>query len=403
MFITYMSGGFVRTLLSNLLSRFGLVSLYILVANLVIYMPFLFVLIISTIKGKKHVKLFSFLFLFLGLAFLFWMTLLSHPLYEPYFTRRIFGVLDSVFRPDFGAVWGFLLIVASENKKRVNHNLHLGAFLLMIYCIYQYSIFLRTGYWTVYNYLGELENQSYSLDFSYSCCFCAEIFIVAYTNSHKNLDLVSIFISVLLMALGGSRGSLACLGAFIVLFYFKSFLLLPIRKRFFFAILFVIAVFVLYAAYPFIIAILSRLDSRSIQAILSGSIMEDNGRLHIYELAKSIIDYVPTLGYGPFGDRPYIAPYYYWGYVHSLYYEMIIDFGWTIGIGALVLILIRCIHVYLKGDKDDLAVISILVGMNVKLFISGSFWSHYQFWMLLAYIFIVVPIKGIPIQIKRGS
>lgn len=393
MFVTYMASGFLRTLLSIILSKLRMGSTHVLFANLIIYTPFFILLLYSLCCKKIFFGIKQFCFVFITMALLFFITWLLNPSYEVYLTRSVFGAADSVFRPDFGAIWGFLIVAVSVDSKRLYYNLYLGAWGLAVYCIYQYAGFLGSGYWNVYNYLGELDKQTYSLDFSYSCCFCASIFLVMYSKKHCMKDLLMFIISVSLMILGGARGSIACLAVFMGLYYLKTFLQLSHKKKFIVIVGLAASVFFLYILMPVIINRLSQINSRSIQSILTGSFTEDNGRLQIYAIVEAAMEKMPFWGYGPFGDRPFIAPHYYWGYAHNIVYEIIMDFGWVIGIAILAVFGVRCVQVYIQAKEFDLAVISILLGANAKLFLSASFWAYAQFWMLLAYLFVIVPIR----------
>ncbi len=393
MFMTYMASGFLRTLFSMVLSKLRLGFLYVFAANIVIYAPFCLVVLNCLINRKIKFEVGQFLTVFAVVALLFVLTWIEHPSYEEYLTRPIFGAIDAVFRPDFGAIWGFLIVAVSKDSKQIFHNLYLGAWFLGAYCIYQYLNFLGTGYWLVYNYLGELAEQVYSLDFSYSCCTCSCIFLAMYSKEKHAKDMAMFLVTTFLMVIGGARGALACFAVFLVLYYFRAFMLLPLIKKVFVLTGIAASVVIIYMLMPAIIDILLQVDSRSIQSILLGTFAEDNGRSQIYAIVKDAMSEMPFWGYGPFGDRPFIAPKYYWGYSHSLVYEMIIDFGWIVGAAILIALAGRCIHVYLRAEGCDLIVISILIGANAKLFLSASFWAYAQFWMFLAYLFVIVPVS----------
>lgn len=391
--MAYMASGFVRTILGVILSKLRMGSMCVLVANIVIYFSLCVVLFFEVANNKYRRGIGKFAVVFLLTALLFFITLIIHPSYEEYFTRPIFGVIDSVFRPDFGAIWGFFIIVVCCNSERLYKNIYLGVWCLAAYCVYQYVVFLMSGYWSVYNYLGELKEQTYSLDFSYSCCLCVCVFLINYFRERRTKDIVMLIVTAIMMVMGGSRGALVCFAVFVVLYYFREFMLLSLKMKL--AVLAVVAVVAvaIYLLLPTVITVLSKVDSRSIQSIVTGTFSMDNGREQIHALAEDAMSDMPFLGYGPFGDRPFIAPHYYWGYVHNLIYEMVIDFGWVVGITILLIILSRCVIVYMQSDDYDLAIISLLIGMNFKLFMSASFWASAEFWMLIAYLFAYDPVK----------
>lgn len=390
MFAAYMSSGLLRTVMGALLSRLHLGSYYIPASIIFIYLPFFLFVIISAMKGSQYYSILIFAAVLAIAALIFIITYWIHPEYHEYLVRPVFGAMDAVFRPDFGAVWGFLIIIACRNSKEIFKNFRYAAIAMLVYGVYQYYVFLRTGYWYAYDYLGEWSEQLYNLDFSYLCGFCTCVFIAQFSRSKKLIDLFMMLLSLILMVLGGGRGAFACFAVFLILFYLRAFILLSRRKKVIVLFIIAVAAFVIYISLPAILSSLASVNSRSIQSLLNGTFAEDNGRNRIYTLAKTAIEGVPFWGYGAFGDRPFIAPYYYWGYCHNIVYEMLIDFGWFLGIGFLSAIAIQIIYVYLHAKEYDLAVISILVSANVKLFLSASFWTYAQFWMLLAFLLMKI-------------
>lgn len=100
---------------------------------------------------------------------------------------------------------------------------------------------------------------------------------------------------------------------------------------------------------------------------LSGDITSDNGRDAIYALAAGAVKTMSFLGYGAFGDRQFITPYYYWGYCHNIILELIIDFGWLFGIIIFLIICVRSIQVLIRAREEQTFVICILLAANGKI------------------------------------
>ncbi len=147
-----------------------------------------------------------------------------------------------------------------------------------------------------------------------------------------------------------------------------------------------VAFVLIYTNYNTILTKISGVNSRAISMLVEGTFTADNGRNEIYKLAIDAIKHVPFLGYGAYGDRQFIAPYFYWGYSHNIVLEFIIDFGWIFGVLFLAILFYLCVKAVIKAKGNQVAVVAILIGANAKLFISDSFWSYPYFWMLVGYI-----------------
>lgn len=385
----YFSSGLVRLAVRRVLAVARLQSQYILFANLIIYMPLILILILMISKRKIDKSLWSFLLVLCAAVFLFALTLFFHPDYDRFFFRETYGIWEDVFRPDSGAILGFLAVTASRNSKRLIENLKYASLLLLLYSGYQFIKAVGDGYWTVLNAAGESIEQSYNLGFGYTVIFCATIFFGLFIREKRKIYLILGCISTVLALTGGSRGCVVCLLVFGILYLFKEFSIVPIHKKIMITAAAVLLGILFNAFYYDILSGLSGIDARTIQMFLSGDITSDNGRDAIYTLAAGAIKNMPFLGYGAFGDRQFITPYYYWGYCHNIFLEMIIDFGWLLGIIVFLIIGIKSIQVLISARDEQAFVICILLSANAKLFLSDTFWGYPQFWMLIAYLFFV--------------
>ena len=258
---------------------------------------------------------------------------------------------------------------------------------LLLYSIYQFLKAVSDGYWTVLNAAGESIEQSYNLGFGYTVIFCATVFLDFYPGKKKTYLLLGC-ISTVLALVGGSRGCVLCLLILEYSIFLKSFPLFLSIKILITAGA-VLAGILFNAFYYDILSWLSGIDARTIQMFLSGDITSDNGRDAIYALAAGAVKTMPFLGYGAFGDRQFITPYYYWGYCHNIILELIIDFGWLFGIIIFLIICVRSIQVLIRAREEQAFVICILLAANAKLFLSDTFWGYPQFWMLIGYLFFV--------------
>lgn len=412
-FITWFSGGLIRIVCRRLLGLAGLSEFYILAADTVIYIPLILTLIFRIKAKKMPGSILRFATLYTVAAVLFTVTLAVHPDYLQYYTRHTYGVWDSVFRPDNGALWACLAVFCSENSKVLKRNMKLAAILLFFYSTYQFMGAGSRGYWQILDYQGRTAAQSYNLGFGYSVMFCALIFFSLFLKEHRIWQGILGICSFIMALVGGSRGCLLVFLIFVILYTIKELTTVTLKKK----ILILLAALSGYILIQFsldhISSVLSGLNLRTVEMLVNGSIAEDNGRDAIYQLAREAIAHVPLLGYGTFGDRQFIAPYYYWGYSHNLFLELIIDFGRILGLAIFVFLIWKCVQALLKAEGDQSSILCILISVNVKLFLSDTFWGYPQFWMLVVYVFFIFPREqgqtrrfirstGIKIVKKRG-
>ena len=117
---------------------------------------------------------------------------------------------------------------------------------------------------------------------------------------------------------------------------------------------------------------------------VDGKLFNLNGRDSIEAEAMQLIEKNPIFGYGIFGERNIIG-----SYVHNLFFEITLDFG--IVFGGFLIITIFCIFLFdfLKAEKNKRNVFIILISAYiVKLFMSGSFWTEFAFFMVLSISFL---------------
>lgn len=390
-FVFYMASGLVRTLAYAVLSRVGMGRFYIYAAIAVIYFPLLLVMACQLFKRKRIQKnILLFLFIFCLIAAYFWATLMIHPNYSEYYSRTYFGAYEAVFRPDSGALFGLLAVLASKNTERLRHNFRCSIPPLLLYTIYQFYQYTVNGYWLIYDWTGEQVEQSYNLGFGYTAIFCATVLISFFGEERKLWQISGAVAAVILALLGGSRGCLLSLAVFMAVFLVKKFEAFSFRRKLLMVIGIAATYLVLYNSYETIISAVTGVDSRAIRMLLEGTFTSDNGRNDIYDLAWDAIDEMSFWGYGAFGDRPFIAPHYYWGYCHHIALEFIIDFGWMVGASLLVILTVYSLRAVFTAFGDQVMIIAVLLGANAKLFLSDSFWAYPQFWMFIGYIFFVM-------------
>ncbi len=402
-FICVMSSGLVRTLLYSVLSKVNLGRSYLFLTIFIMYFPIIIVFFAQPAKEKiVNKELIIFIVSFIVIALYFAITLFIHPGYEEHYTKKYFGAYDAVFRPDNGAIFLLLAVLLCKNTERLRHNLKLAAPILFVYLGYQYWQYKTMGYWMVYDWQGDYVEQSYNLGFGYSAMFCSTVMLSLFMEEHKWWELIVAVASFILAILGGSRGCVLTFMIFVFIYVCKKIEEVRFYKKIIIIAVMAVAFVLIYTNYNTILTKISGVNSRAISMFVEGTFTADNGRNEIYKLAIDAIKHVPFLGYGAYGDRQFIAPYFYWGYSHNIVLEFIIDFGWIFGVLFLGILFYLCVKAVIKAKGNQVAVIAILIGANAKLFISDSFWAYPYFWMLIGYITYIMYVDKKESNVQRS-
>lgn len=129
---------------------------------------------------------------------------------------------------------------------------------------------------------------------------------------------------------------------------------------------------------------------RIFEYLLSGNLMDDNGRDFLTEKVFEMIRNHPLIGNGIYSDRLATSSLSWLAgegsYVHNIVYELWCDFGYIIGTLLLVVFIYWAIKTYKNnfGDNDFRAIFCILMFSYVmKLLMSSSYLSEPGFWLCL--------------------
>ena len=391
MVITFLSRDTIDKFFQVVLSRIGLLHLYSSFTAFVIFFP---VLIFSILSFSRMKACLPFLILYISLYLVFQINLSIHPDYLQYYTREIYGAYTVFFSFSTGAIWGFLVFTLAPKAKHILADIHIAAILLLIYCLFIFYKASKAGYWEEFDDRGVLIKIDYSLVFGYKTIFCCIVFIFFFFEKRNVLDLVGAILSFFMDIKAGSRGSLICLGMFVVLYMLVKARRMKTIHKITISVAF-LGLYVFISKYfskisSFVLSLLKKLNinSRTVEMLLNGNIASDNGRARISELSWDGIAKQGFFGMGPFGCRTIIAPYYNYGYPHNIFLEFVLDYGWFFGTLALTVLMIMIIRTLMKKNKIQTSVLIILLSMCMKLLISGSYWSEPLFWGLVGWAYI---------------
>jgi O-antigen ligase len=244
-----------------------------------------------------------------------------------------------------------------------------------------------------YNQYGILAERDYDLDFGYAVAFVTLVATVSFIQRRRPVYLVAAAVALAALVRWGSRGGFICLVAFILL-ALVTHLRRP-RTRLAVGAIAAALIPVSLNLNAWLIRVAQFLhdhfgiSSRTLNSILQDRALDDSGRDQIYALAVDAIRHGGPFGYGPFGDRPIIGEFYFWGYCHNIALELMVDFGLVGGVALCVLLVLACVrHFHLSPDPLLVWVTVLVLAMATRLLLSDTFWGNQFFWMLLALLLL---------------
>lgn len=238
-----------------------------------------------------------------------------------------------------------------------------------------------------------------NMDFAYKVLPSVLIIVSkAFLDQKKKLAIVLSVIGTIFLLLQGTRGPLLCLAIFVCLMIYKKHGLV---KMFFKAVT-VVLVFAILFSSQFMKTKLAELSdrieasgysSRFITMMMEGELSDSNGRDGIKEVLLEDIAKDPFTIRGMFADRQatrglvdreYDIIYENGTYAHSLWIEMIYDWGVLLGGAILLLVAYIVLNYIRKSDKDDAYISMLFVCTGfVHLFLSGSYLGSAEFFFLI--------------------
>lgn len=371
----------IKSILGVFISNVTLCT-YITIA--VIYFP----VAIMTIRGGFKAK--DFIILWLTIVLAFGISYLLYPQNAYYFTRKTYGVTYRILRLD-RAIYGYLFIRLVNDKKEIFNTLKAASYVLMVYYVLTLISALRLGYWEEYNSKEQIVRLSYSLVFGYNVILPTLVFVYLAIKNRKIIYYFFSAVGVFCILAGGSRGALICLAAFIFFFTIKNWKLWS--RSYLFLLVSLLAIsfcaFFAFGGSAVIIEMLESagIESRTLNALLEGTILDDHGRNTIWAMAIDMIKNSGFWGYGLYGDRPVISAYHYAGYCHNIFLEILVNFGVPIGLFLIIIIIAASLKMLLFcQDEEWRNLFLIFFACSCELFLSMSFWYVNYFWMAFAII-----------------
>lgn len=253
-----------------------------------------------------------------------------------------------------------------------------------------YETFKKISYLIIlYATVIVLTSQIGTAYMGFSYAILAFILFALYDGSFGGNKVSLLFgsIGTVVNILGGTRGSILCIVAFLLFYLFFS-------KQYRIILLGIILATIFFMCYDKILASFTELanilgiESRIIDALsglnMSG-ISYTNGRTSITNASLELIRNNP-LGYGFLGERAKLNDAIYWfttnGYAHNIFLEIILQFGIIFGAIIVLFVIYKIIYFLIRFDykKKNMAIAMVFLCYCVNLFVSRSYTTTFEFW-----------------------
>ncbi len=226
-------------------------------------------------------------------------------------------------------------------------------------------------------------SASQYMTFSYNMLTQLFFLLVNKPKKYKAFHYIVVVVGLFVFAFGGARGALIALIIGYLMFHFikkqKTVKNLTVYALGAVAV----AIFSLFKEGIFILIgkLLNALsiDSRTFQYLLNEEVLSDSNRFRFYSEA---LKNAKPLGKGLMGDRVILG-----SYPHNLFLELLVQYGWIIGLCVVVLICLVIGIPLLKKNREEFVFIMLLFPCGfLKLMITGSYLNQEPaFYILLGF------------------
>lgn len=222
------------------------------------------------------------------------------------------------------------------------------------------------------------------MTFSYNLLLPTTFVLLLCIKKFKLYRALIAILGICLIFVAGCRGALigAGISPLIYIFFFGK---LDKNIKYRMTVLLVALLFIVVCLYnPILEAVNNQLmsiglNSRTLEMLMYSSVTDDSGRENIF---RNTIAQVDLLGHGLWGDRVILNG----SYPHSIIAEILVDYGWILGSGILILITVILFRGFIKADTFKSVVLCALFSSGIiRLFLSGSFLGQEPaFYVLIA-------------------
>ncbi len=225
----------------------------------------------------------------------------------------------------------------------------------------------------VFFFGGDIHGKQY-MTFSYNMML--QLFVLFYhkPQKHKAWHVAFLVIGLFVFAVGGARGALV---SFVLAIVFYNILSMRLSKKAVAQLIVAVAAVLVYVIFKEeIISLFTdilkmfSIESRTFEYLIQGIFLDDSNRMAIYEES---IRHIGWIGLGMRGDRVFLNG----GYVHNLFIELWVDFGWILGTVVIVLLVAAMIGgMKNKHKPEHFFVLMLLANGLLGLMVTGSYLNH---------------------------
>lgn len=349
-------------------------ALKYIVPILFLYIPFVALFVFF----EKNRFLFVSSYLLFFAIFIYFLSMyFSHRYYDIYSDKE-FGIFKII--TGYSSFFIVLFFSIKYKSKSIVCALQISGFLVLAISIISMVVYPSTS-------------ADYDMNFGYKVLFSTLCFVsMTYFTKNKYLFVLyvlSAIAAVVLLLVFGSRGPLISLLLFLFAYYnlfFKTKLSKKIRTA---ILVGTIALLVIYVIACFVISNSPLFNTlpRNAQAIFNpfSTLTTGTGitRKRIYSQIFTILKDTPFFGYGPLADQYFLGAAFY---SHNFFLEILITFGFFVGIILLALVFLLVLKVLFLSDeyKTEVLFFTIFLCLSFgRLTVSYSFWYDNNFWMMI--------------------
>lgn len=271
----------------------------------------------------------------------------------------------------------------------IGYNLNIFTYEKYFYWISIVSVLLQSAYLLLYGGRSEFADggEVAREDMLFSYQLLPHVLMIIWQTLKKPkywniaLSLLGVFLHLSL----GTRGPIVCMAVFIVFYLF--FVKIKTSKAIGIIVALISATIVAYMR-PIVfmlnmLILKVGLSTRIFDFMENDAIDDQTGRDVIRNRLLRAMDDAPAFGYGLAGDRRLSNG----EYAHNLILELIVSFGWIVGIALLmVIVLIVGKAFFYTRNEIEKGFILLLACLGiVKLMMSGSFLDEIYFFFLLGF------------------
>lgn len=360
---------------------------YFMISILIAMIVYVF---IRKTRGQKKNSYVDILALYLIIVFLFLLKFIYDESIDVWLTRD-YGVRYSIL---VGGIFAYAVVRLQKSVDSMIFGMKISAFILAIYYAYMSLEPIQNGYWTYYQF-GELRHSPSHMSWSYGVLFVISVFSIYVIVEKKLFMMIPIVIGFIGILLYGSRGTIISfiLGLIFVILFYEKKKITGKKAVSLFTTVGLALFFTSSTGLGLITDIMKKynLKSRFVTTVVntmhSGETLENEstGRFRIWTHSLELIEKKP-LGYGVFGQRNSIYNIgIKWGYSHDIFLDILLEFGVIVGF-IIIVIFIRGVIKYLANvtDNKERIVFIVFLTVSCELLVSGTIWSHYGIWSLMA-------------------